>query len=263
MPTVKTVCLDPAAHWPDNIGLGGYSERNSAWDIANACRALLEHSYSDKCRAVMTRANKGDLQQRYPGYLNEEVRRINASGADYSLSIHTDASSNPSARGVTCFKGGPLSEAFGNKLLAAIAARFTDAELPLRRATAIDHYNGRNYLAVMRRTTMPTALIECGFHSNEQDMALLSTPDGRERIGRALADGIADHFGWEAGVPPEDLRVALLPGGTTIACRPQIEGGVTRVDLRALAEALGCQVIADDIDTERIIYLRKGGDISD
>ena len=200
---MKTICLDPAAHWPDNIGIGGYSERNGAWDIANACRILLERSYSNECRVVMTRSSKDDLQQRYPVYLNEEVRRINASVANYSLSIHTDASSNASARGVTCFKGGGSSERFGNTLLAAIFERFTKAELPLFRPSAIDHYKGRNYLMVIRKTTMPTVLIECGFHTNVDDMKLLGTCEGRQRIGYALAAGIADHFGWEASMNTE------------------------------------------------------------
>ncbi len=252
----KIICLDPAAHWPDNVGLGGYSERDGAWEIADACRRLLEQSYPNDCTVIMTRSSKDDLRQRYPGYLNQEVRRINASGADYSLSIHTDASSNAAARGVTCFKGGPLSEAFGNKLLAAIAARFTPAELPLFRSTAIDHYNGRNYLKVMRETVMPTALFEGGFHTNEQDMVLLGTPGGRERIGRALADGIADHFGLEAGVAmSEELKVILLPGSALINCRPRVEDGVTRVDLRPLATALGCEVF-DHIDDQGKVYIK-------
>lgn len=200
---MKTICLDPAAHWPDNIGLEGYSERDGAWEIADACRSLLERTYPAECRVVLTRDDKDDLKWRYPKYLNEEVRRINASGADYALSIHTDASSSATARGVTCFKGGPLSASFGQSLLDAIAANFTAKELPLFFPTARDHYKGRTYLAVHRNTTKPTVLFECGFHTNKKDMKLLVTPEGRQRIGYALADGIAEFFGWEAGMSAE------------------------------------------------------------
>ncbi len=200
---MKTICLDPAAHWPDNTGLEGYSERDGAWEIADACRRLLECIHSAECNVVLTRNDKDDLRWPYPKYLNEEVRRINASEADYALSIHTDASNSATARGVTCFKGGPLSAPFGQSLLDAIAENFTAKELPLFFPTARDHYKGRNYLAVHRNTNMPTVLIECGFHTNVSDMRLLVTPGGRQRIGYALADGIADFFGWEAGMDTE------------------------------------------------------------
>jgi len=200
---MKIICLDPAAHWPDNIGIGGYSERNGAWDIAVACRELIQGCYSDKCVVVLSRNSRDDLKLKYPRHLTEEVRRINASGADYAIAIHTDASSNANARGVTCFKGGPFSARLGQSLLNAITRNFTTEELPLFFPTARDHYKGRNYLAVIRKTTMPTVLIECGFHTNIKDMKLLGTSEGRQRIGCALADGIADFFGWEAGMNTE------------------------------------------------------------
>ena len=53
------------------------------------------------------------------------------------------------------------------------------------------------------------------------------------------------------------LKVVLLPGSEPIACRPQIEDGVTRVDLRSLAEALGYEVITDHLADQNKIYLRQ------
>ena len=62
-----------------------------------------------------------------------------------------------------------------------------------------------------------------------------------------------------------DLKVVLLPGSEVVTCRPQIEDGVTRCDLRPLAEALGYEVIADHLAEQNKIYLRKqkGGDTDD
>ena len=66
------------------------------------------------------------------------------------------------------------------------------------------------------------------------------------------------------GFMSRGLKVVLLPGSSTINCRPQIEDGVTRCDLRALAEVLGAEVI-DHISDQNKIYLRKqkGGDADD
>jgi len=53
------------------------------------------------------------------------------------------------------------------------------------------------------------------------------------------------------------LKVVLLPGSQVIDCRPAVEAGVTRCDLRQLAEALGYEVIADHLSTQRKLYVRK------
>ena len=52
------------------------------------------------------------------------------------------------------------------------------------------------------------------------------------------------------------LKVVLLPGSEVINCRPALEDGVTRVDLRPVAEALGCEVY-DHIAGQGKIYLRR------
>ena len=60
-------------------------------------------------------------------------------------------------------------------------------------------------------------------------------------------------------VPP--LKIVLLPGSQIVSCRPEIEDGVCRVDLRSLAEALDLEVITDHLADQNKIYLRlKGGD---
>ena len=49
----------------------------------------------------------------------------------------------------------------------------------------------------------------------------------------------------------------MLPQSSIIKCNAKIENGVTRCDLRPLAEALGYEVIADHIPDQGKIYLRK------
>lgn len=52
------------------------------------------------------------------------------------------------------------------------------------------------------------------------------------------------------------LKIVLLPGSQVIDCRPEVDAGVTRCDLRPLAEGLGYEVIAEHLSTQRKIYLR-------
>lgn len=56
------------------------------------------------------------------------------------------------------------------------------------------------------------------------------------------------------------LKVVLLPGSQVIDCRPAIEHGVTRCDLRPIADALGYDVITDHLTTQRKLYLRARSD---
>ncbi len=53
-----------------------------------------------------------------------------------------------------------------------------------------------------------------------------------------------------------NIKVVLLPGSQTIACRPRLEDGTTRVDLRPLATALDCQVY-DHLADQGKVYLRR------
>ncbi len=53
------------------------------------------------------------------------------------------------------------------------------------------------------------------------------------------------------------LKIVLLPGSQVIDCRPAVEQGITRCDLRPLAEGLGHDVIAEHLQTQRKLYVRK------
>lgn len=55
---------------------------------------------------------------------------------------------------------------------------------------------------------------------------------------------------------PQSLKVVLLPANQVINCRPALEEGVVRCDLRALAEALGAEV-TDHIGEQGKVYVKK------
>ncbi len=85
-----------------------------------------------------------------------------------------------------------------------------------------------------------------------RDVAYKSCPGNH--ISRAWA---RQELETRMNAPQSHLEVVLLPGDEPIACQAALEAGVTRCDLRALAEALGCEVIADDLAATGTIYLRR------
>ncbi len=182
------IALDPSAQF-HNEGLGGYIEAYAAWQIATSCAAWLEDKHGDQVETSLSRAGI-ETYKHEADYLEHEIHNVNLSHARYCVAIHSDAGGG---RGVTCFKGGAVSYRLGQCLLDEISK-----VLKLNRAHPIDHYKdrpGHRYLGIIRRTIMPTCLIECGFHDNKEDMKVLGTPDGRGTIGQALAKGIAKFLG--------------------------------------------------------------------
>lgn len=57
-------------------------------------------------------------------------------------------------------------------------------------------------------------------------------------------------------IDPAHPKVVLLPGSELVHCRAVVEDGVTRVDLRPLAEALGYEVVAEHLVGQGKLYLR-------
>jgi len=62
----------------------------------------------------------------------------------------------------------------------------------------------------------------------------------------------------DAGAEASEMRpkIVLLPGNALIDCRAQVEDGVTRVDLRALVEALGYRV-HDHLKDQGKVYVER------
>ena len=61
----------------------------------------------------------------------------------------------------------------------------------------------------------------------------------------------------------DDIKVVLLPGSQVIACRPRLEDGVTRADLRPLATALDCEVYDHLADQGKVYVRRRVGTMGD
>lgn len=192
---MKIIGLDPSAQYR-NEGLNGYREDRGCWDIAWSCKQTIELYWADRCRIALSRKNQFSLQG-VSNYLTREIAAMNGANCDIVVSIHTDAGGG---RGVTCFKElhSYCSEDLGQELLDA----FDDAGiLPLRQHNPIYHYKGPTYLGILRKTTMPAVLIECGFHDHPEDIKVIGTQAGRKKVGEVLALGIGAYYGW--GVPEE------------------------------------------------------------
>ena len=114
------------------------------------------------------------------------VEDANAWGADWYISLHTNASELAAATG---------SEAFVFSLGTPAAALATDLLAALQEQTGLRNRGvfSRPSLYVLKRTAMPAVLMELGFISNARDARLMN--EEPQLFARGLYNGIVAYPG--------------------------------------------------------------------
>ena len=118
--------------------------------------------------------------------LQARVNDANAWGADYFISLHTNASSIPSATGVEAFAYSRPSRGFS--LGEDIVEGISEATGLQNRGMKV-----RPGLYVLRNTAMPAVLVEMGFITNPEDAALMN--NNPALFARGIYNGILEYFG--------------------------------------------------------------------
>ncbi len=118
--------------------------------------------------------------------LRLRVADANAWGADYFISLHTNASSLPAATGSEAFAYAEPSAAFslGEDILQYMTQQTGLANRGMK---------VRPGLYVLRKTTMPAVLVELGFITNARDAALMR--DEPQLFADGIYNGIVAYTG--------------------------------------------------------------------
>lgn len=202
---VKTVCLDPG-HGPDTVNGspdGSFKESEFTWDMYERIRSLLERQ---GIRVVGTRT-----KYEKPS-LKERCRISNEENADFFLSIHSNAAGGSGwneARGLIIFTSSGPDTAPRNRAAKDILAWMREAGVWIRGSGLA--YNPDFY--VLSQTNAPANLIEYGFHTNQEEAALLQDFAYRNVLARATAKGICDFLGIPYVEEGEDQAVSSWAKG--------------------------------------------------
>lgn len=173
------VMLDPGHGGadPGAIGIGGLQEKGVVIAVSHHAANVLR---SQGISVQMTRQGDETLD------LQPRVDRAEAANATIFVSIHANAINmqRPEVNGLETYY-------------------FADASLPLanaihRRVMGTMAMNDRGVkqarFFVLRRTTMPSALIEIGFVTGALDAPKLRDPQWQAQMGQAIAQGILDYL---------------------------------------------------------------------
>ena len=175
------VVIDPGHGGPDPgaIGIGGLRETDVVLDISLQVASLLK---SRGVYVLLTRTTDVDVD------LPPRVSIANQAGAAVFVSIHVNAisMSRPEVNGIETFYHMNSSSA---RLASYIHQRVLNASpgSPNRGVR-----QGRFF--VIRRTTMPSALVETGFVTGRLDAPRLASVNHRRRLAFAIAAGILSYL---------------------------------------------------------------------
>jgi N-acetylmuramoyl-L-alanine amidase len=219
-PYIVAVDAGHGGHDAGATGRYGLVEKKLCLDLAKRVCEILNRT--GNLRAVMTRDSDEYLTLPRRNEIAEQK------GADVFVSMHLNSAPSRSARGAEIYFVAPAGAArAANQALASgeaahdfgldeggnddIVHMLLDvnqqavlARSELLAESILESMRARDILptravkqksfSVLRTISMPSVLVEAGFISNQHDAKLVKDPDGRERIARAVANGVVEFF---------------------------------------------------------------------
>lgn len=160
----------------------GYAEQDITYAVGQSLATLLRNNGNFEVRLSRPTADT-QLGTTNASSLRARVDDANSWGADYFISIHTNASLSSSASGTEAlvYTVPSVAEELGEDILKA-----------LNEATGLRNrgIKVRPGLYVLRKTNMPAVLMEIGFISNPSDANLMA--NNPQLFARGIYNGILD-----------------------------------------------------------------------
>ncbi len=241
---IGRIVIDPGhgGHDTGTIGPTGLREKDVVLDVGLRLRKLLERKAG--CEVVMTRSDDTFIP------LEERTAIANAKAADLFVSIHANASSDRSARGIETYYLNFTSNPEALQVAArenatsqesvhqlqdlikkiALTEKIEESEEFARQVQKEVHRSTSELsgnqpdrgvkkapFVVLIGANMPSVLAEISFLTNPRDEKSLKRGDYREKIAEALYEGILDYVNHLGGVKVVQRADSARTGSKTRA----------------------------------------------
>ena len=168
------------------VGINGALEKDINLSIARKVQKNLEQA---GIRTVMTREDdRGLYDEGEENKKQQDMKRrcseINESGADLAVSIHQNSYTQESVCGPQVFY---YETSAKGKELAEILQETLNQNLQIARPRTI---KANDTYYILRKTEIPTVIVECGFLSNGEEAEKLTQENYQERVAQAICEGI-------------------------------------------------------------------------
>ncbi len=191
---MSIIILDPG-HGGEDPGCehNGIVEKTWNFHMVQAVAEILR-SFGDDLQVVTTRGGDWAIG------LRQRCDFANTYPAELFLSIHVNANERPQPRGLWVIRAENsrrrtqlLAETFTAMLCRELKGLVPPGWVAQAKTDIAASGHG---LTVLRGTTAPALLVECGFASNADDAQLLRQPAFRARLASALAIAAGLCVGW-------------------------------------------------------------------
>jgi N-acetylmuramoyl-L-alanine amidase len=156
--------------------------------------------------------------------LSERAQKANAWGSNLHISFHGNAGPT-TASGIETFVY-PKTTAHNRQVALTIHNHMINATGRKNRGLKTADFQ------ILRTTKMESLLIEGGFMTNAEELALMKTDAYRSKVGRAAAAGVAESFGLKRKAEPKPI--APVQTSTTPVIRYMYTGGYAYDNLQKI-----------------------------
>ena len=169
---------------PGKVGEGGILEKDLNLQIA---KKNGRRTPENRCPGHLYRTEDEELEKGEGGRkladMEARTELINRTRPDLTVSIHQNSYTDPSVRGIQVFYYSGSQE--GEWMARQMERVFAGVEKgQIRESKA----NGDYYL--LKRTEVPTLIVECGFLSCPEELDLLTDESYQQELAHAIAEGI-------------------------------------------------------------------------
>jgi len=118
------------------------------------------------------------------------------------ISIHHNASVDPSASGVECYHY--LNNVSGMRLSGMICRNISKKLGMKNRGAKTENYSQHKKIGIISKTKGTAVLVECGFLTNEYDRLRILDPQIDDKFAEAIDEAVAEFLGIETVVTPPE-----------------------------------------------------------
>ena len=174
--------LQPAHGYtdPGKIGINKKKEKDINLSIAKKVEKKLK---KQNIIVKMTRREDKGLGDTKIADMKERVKRINNTKPNLAVSIHQNSYTQESVKGAQVFYFTHSKE--GKEAAEVMQEMFRLFDKENKRVC-----KGNNTYYMLRKTEVPTIIVECGFLSNWEEAEKLSTKEYQEKVAQVICDGI-------------------------------------------------------------------------
>ena len=190
----KVIVIDPGhGGFDGGASDNGVFEKEINLDVALKLKEYIEQGggvvYITRVDDVSTNENNANGKSAKMADLEARKELVNSAEADVFLSIHMNKFSQPQYRGAQVFYAGKSEESkkLGETIQETMKEVIDDGNT--RVAKKID---GQIY--ILKNTSVPSVIIECGFLSNPQEASMLKNEEYRQKLAWSIYLGLLKYF---------------------------------------------------------------------